>query len=223
LRLVTVCVLDHGDDSVLKLVDPGRAQDVAVPKEIRADWTNRELVRLHRLHVNHDVACVVARDDPRVLDRVEVGDHRQPPTPNVEFVLHGVRQDVDDCLLLVVDEDELVVVPAGGQELIVLVLNDPVHELLRLVRQLVLNQLHGQGLLVQLHLDKVHAGVRAHDDLVGVLRHLECEDMANAFKLLADDDLNEFEVVADADELEPAFVLAHDQGLRVELDHGANC
>ena len=114
MRLVTVCVLDHGDDSILKLVDPGRAQDVAVPKEIRADWTNRELVRLHRLHVNHDVACVVARDDPRVLDRVEVGDHRQPPTPNVEFVLHGVRQDVDDCLLLVVDEDELVVVPAAG-------------------------------------------------------------------------------------------------------------
>lgn len=44
-----------------------------------------------------------------------------------------MRQDVNDSFLLMIDEYELVVIPAGCKEFIVFILNDPVNELLSFV------------------------------------------------------------------------------------------
>ena len=108
-----------------------------MPEQIRTDRRNRKLVRLVRLYVDEDEARIVARHHPRIPLKVEVGDFGEAPTPNIRFVLHGVRQNIDDLLFIVVDKNKLIIVPADREELIVGVLEHTVDELLSFVRELI--------------------------------------------------------------------------------------
>ena len=71
-----------------------------------------------------------------------------------------------------VNKNVLIIVPRDCKELILLVLEHSIHKLLRLVAQVIQNQLHRQCLVICLHLHEVHTRIRAHNNLVSLYRIL---------------------------------------------------
>jgi hypothetical protein len=166
LSAIAVCLLDHSENSSLRLINFDDAEDVAVPKQIRADWTNRQLVCLDCLHVDEYVACVITRHNERVPIHVEVSHLCKAPTSNVELFGHRVSKNTYNSFLFMVNKNEFIVVPRDSQEFVLLVLQYPVNELFCLIAQIIEKQLHCECLLICLHCYEVDTCVRAHHYLV---------------------------------------------------------